>query len=228
VHDSIRGLPGVFEQVARGIRAINDCKKAIGSPFPLFEIICTISQDNYRHLEAAVSLFEGMGIDTITFVHQLYTPPAIGRLHQQLYAQLFGCEAQAWQGFAQDVSGIDVAVLGQTIERLHQRVGPVPIGFSPPLCDPEQVATYYQDLTSLFHDKRCSGPWLWLEVYPNGDIYPCHEFPDYRVGNILEDGFWPVWNGPRFRKFRCQLMLYRGFPGCTACRSQQLVDAFVV
>lgn len=228
VHDLIRGVPGVFGQIARGVQAINERKKAVSSLFPLLEVICTISQDNYRHLEAAASLFEGMGIDTITFVHQLYTPPAIGRRHQQLYAQLFDCEAQAWQGFAQDVSGIDVTALGQTIERLRQREGAVPIGFSPPLRGPEQVAAYYQDLTSLFHDKRCSGPWLWLEVYPDGNIYPCHEFPDYCVGNILQEGFWPVWNGPRFRQFRCQLMLHRGFPGCAACRSQQLVDAFVV
>jgi radical SAM protein with 4Fe4S-binding SPASM domain len=228
VHDFIRGTPGLFERVVRGIRAINDRKQATGSSFPLFEIVCTISQDNYRHLETVVSLFEGLGINAITFVHQLYTPPAIGRRHQQFYAQLFDCEAQAWQGFAQNVSGIDGALLGEIIERLERLSGPASISFSPPLRGSDQVAAYYQDLTSLFHDKRCSGPWLWLEVYPNGDVYPCHEFPDYWAGNVLREGFWAVWNGPRFRKFRQQLMLHRGFPGCCACRSQQLVDAFVV
>ncbi len=227
VHDRIRGSTGLYDHVTRGITAIQDRKAALGSMFPLLEIICTISQGNYLELESAAAHFEGLRPDSITFVHQLYTPPAIGKRHQECYRALFGTDATAWQGFAQDVSGIDVVALSETIGRLAARNGPVPIGFSPPLSS-GQVQSYYRDLTTLFHDKRCSGPWLWLEVYPNGDIYPCHEFPDYRVGNILTDGFEQVWNGPRFRKFRCQLMLHRGFPGCTACRSQQLVDAFVV
>ena len=53
--------------------------------------------------------------------------------------------------------------------------------------------------------KRCSDPYHHVTINWNGDWYTCCFPPgelEYRFGNIVDDNFWGVWNGPRYRYSR--------------------------
>lgn len=57
--------------------------------------------------------------------------------------------------------------------------------------------------------SKCSFPWMQLVIAYNGDITCCcfHDTVSGKLGNILEEDFWNIWNGSvaqRFRKEMCK------------------------
>ena len=168
-------------------------------------------------MEALVDELESLGVDALNFGHMMHVPPALGERQQCLFQELFDIKAEAWRGFAQDVTCIDVDRLMATIERLQNRSTSFPIGFEPPLRSLGEIPIYYRDPSLLFSGKHCRGPWLWAEIHPNGDLSFCDEYPDYIVGNVLRDGFAETWNNPRARDFRRQVLAHKRFPICTPC-----------
>ncbi len=66
-------------------------------------------------------------------------------------------------------------------------------------------------LTHIYYDLRnyklitktfCKAGSVKMVVFPNGDVYPCTMFLDYKVGNILNEGFESVWRSSRWSIFR--------------------------
>ncbi|MEJ2696091.1 MAG: radical SAM protein [Candidatus Sulfobium sp.] len=52
---------------------------------------------------------------------------------------------------------------------------------------------------------RCSGGVNKLSILPDGSVFPCnlfHGFPDFLLGNILQDDFALLWTNPRLDTFR--------------------------
>jgi radical SAM protein with 4Fe4S-binding SPASM domain len=48
----------------------------------------------------------------------------------------------------------------------------------------------------------CYMPWRHPVIKYNGDVQPCCAAPDDVMGNVLDDSFEAIWNGPAFRRFR--------------------------
>jgi radical SAM protein with 4Fe4S-binding SPASM domain len=71
--------------------------------------------------------------------------------------------------------------------------------------DPSQARNYI--LWPKLADSRspypnsCCEPWSRIVVAANGDARPCCVWP-YPVGNLIEQPFEEVWNGPGFQKVR--------------------------
>jgi radical SAM protein with 4Fe4S-binding SPASM domain len=63
---------------------------------------------------------------------------------------------------------------------------------------------------------RCPAGTTKLSVLPDGSVYPCYLFfrhREFRLGNILEDGFESIWQSPVldfFRKFRSNACTNKG------------------
>jgi radical SAM protein with 4Fe4S-binding SPASM domain len=49
---------------------------------------------------------------------------------------------------------------------------------------------------------KCYMPWRHPVIKYNGDVQPCCAAPDLVMGNVLEEPFSAIWNGPEFRAFR--------------------------
>ena len=52
---------------------------------------------------------------------------------------------------------------------------------------------------------RCPAGTAKLSVLPDGSVYPCYLLfsrPEFRLGNLLTDGFDDIWNQPRLEFFR--------------------------
>jgi hypothetical protein len=53
-----------------------------------------------------------------------------------------------------------------------------------------------------FAATRCKYPWDYLLIRGDGQVRICCGGLPGESGNILEDGFWSVWNGPVRRQMR--------------------------
>lgn len=57
-------------------------------------------------------------------------------------------------------------------------------------------------------------PWKEVLILPDGSVSPCLDFV---AGNLKEEGFLSIWNGPRFVQFRRKLKQMGKFPICNRC-----------
>ncbi len=51
-------------------------------------------------------------------------------------------------------------------------------------------------------DPRCLRPWANTFIQVNGDVFPCTDNLDYKLGNIFETPFKEIWNGSKMVEFR--------------------------
>ena len=85
------------------------------------------------------------------------------------------------------------------------------------------------DHRSLYdRDHTCPKPWRDVYVSTTGEVVPCCTIADPRVvclGNLLEQSFREIWNGPRYVRFREALMSDRIPRCCWQCyASDRLVE----
>lgn len=70
-------------------------------------------------------------------------------------------------------------------------------------------------------NHACLIPWYSTYVDAKGRVLPCCYLTasDHVMGNIREDRFEAIWNGPRYREFRRRLSTDRStLDGCRSCR----------
>jgi radical SAM protein with 4Fe4S-binding SPASM domain len=66
----------------------------------------------------------------------------------------------------------------------------------------------------------CLVPWFSTYITAKGKVLPCCYLTDesHILGNIFEEDFNAIWNGPRYREFRRQMRENRGhLAGCRHC-----------
>ncbi|MDH5439956.1 MAG: radical SAM protein [Candidatus Bathyarchaeota archaeon] len=49
---------------------------------------------------------------------------------------------------------------------------------------------------------RCTLPYTYAYVQVNGDVFPCTDVLDYRLGNMFETPFEEIWHGEAMKQFR--------------------------
>jgi radical SAM protein with 4Fe4S-binding SPASM domain len=215
VHDAVRGRPGVFRQVVKGIQAVAEMKVRRRRAKPLLTLTATVSETNVDHLEAVYALGEKVGADFVGLVFSTFTDERRGLAYQRLVNRHFGTPGLSWRGFVSDKTAIDCARLAQTVDRVQSARHSFATYFIPDL-RPSDVCAYYRDMDETFGRRRCLVPWVRADVLPNGDVYPCIDFPDVIVGNVREESLSAIWNGPRYRAFR--RLVRRGLlPICHRC-----------
>ncbi|MFH1641137.1 MAG: radical SAM protein, partial [Candidatus Omnitrophota bacterium] len=76
LHDSIRGMPGLFDKITKGLKKVDAVKKELGKKKPLVNLQCTINRDNYKHLEGMVEVAYLVQADSLTFHHLIFVSPS--------------------------------------------------------------------------------------------------------------------------------------------------------
>lgn len=80
-----------------------------------------------------------------------------------------------------------------------------------------------KQLTEDLSSAPCYVPWYSSIVSIDGELFPCcyQSIRGISVGNVLKDGFEPVWNGAKMQAFRAQLRERRcGDNVCATCGYQ--------
>lgn len=62
----------------------------------------------------------------------------------------------------------------------------------------------------------CEAPWSGLQIFPNGDIYPCG-FWDKPFGNIKTQDFLEIWNSKPYLELRKSLTMFKLDHKCIIC-----------
>lgn len=88
-----------------------------------------------------------------------------------------------------------------------------PVHFYPQLRQPE-METYYRHPEVVLGRRRALCAHLFSQVLPDGTVSPCL---GHTVGNIYEQDYREIWNGPAMRDFRLRLKAANLFPICTRC-----------
>ena len=56
-----------------------------------------------------------------------------------------------------------------------------------------------------------------MDVFPNGDVVTCKFFPEFAVGNLIEDEVADVWHGTAFDRVRETVATCGLMPVCAKC-----------
>ena len=159
LHDTIRGIPCAFQNLADGVAAIHGIK----ADFPI-TARCTVQHQNCGDLEATVTAAHSLGLKRISFLAADITSEAFNR-------------PGAWPMHRQSriaLSHEDVQVLGREIEKLvpwnlnggfvaesPAKLERIVRHFRAHLGEAEPVA------------PRCNAPWVSAVVETDGTVRPC-------------------------------------------------------
>ena len=196
IHDRIRRVPGGFERIAEGVRAIHAQRTQfqIGSR-------CTVQKANHAALAETVSAAKQIGLSSISFLAADLTSAAFKRVEP------WSAPRQAEIGLTLD----ELAALGEQIGKLMD---------DPFVIDrPEhlhRIVRHFRAHLALepFEAPRCNAPWVSAVMGIDGSVRPCFFHPP--VGSIATQHLDDALNAPRAREFRATLDIASN-PVCQRC-----------
>jgi MoaA/NifB/PqqE/SkfB family radical SAM enzyme len=197
VHDVIRRVPGAFECLANGVRALH----RIAPDFPV-SARCTVQSANAAHLRAAVRAAREIGLRSISFLAADLTSNAFNR-------------PQEWPASRQAGVAPALTELEREMEVLvmeYQDDGFVRES-------PEKLGRIVAHFRANFGLQphiapRCNAPWVSAVLESNGDVRPCFFHPP--IGNTAGTTLSAVLNGPQAIGFRESLDVATD-PTCRRC-----------
>ena len=177
-----------FDKIVNSLRLFRDLKKKeyAGSKASV-AIHFVALRSNVEELPDLILLAKDLGISHVIVLEFCVTIQSFAvrreslRYHKQLankYYALAGKRARE-SGISLEIHPYDSArnkISGQT-------------------CRPEKNGFRFP--------QKCFAPWNRILIRSNGDITPCCASAEI-MGNI-KNGFWKVWNGPRYKKFRSRI-----------------------
>jgi Fe-coproporphyrin III synthase len=197
IHDEIRRVPGAFDSLAQGVRAVH----RLAPEFPI-SARCTVQARNAAHLRATVQAARDMGLRSVSFLAADLSSSAFNRPLE-------------WSAERQSTVAPDLAELDAEMEAL---IAEWPgDGFI--LETPEKLRRIVDHFRAHYGlmphvAPRCNAPWVSAVLESNGDIRPC--FFHAVIGNIAGTTLGAVLNGPQAIAFRESLRV-AGNPICQRC-----------
>lgn len=215
LHDDIRGLPGLFGRIMKGLEKINSCKVQAGLSRPLINLQCTITKYNYQYLEQLIAAAQKIKANSLTF-HNLIFLNRKNLEDQKKFDRELNSTSVEWEGFVFE-PGIDPLKLAAKRKEILEGKYKFNLDFYPNFSC-QELKDYYTnpDYRPPRQNCRCVSPWLVAYIFPDGEVRPCLNF-SYSFGNIKEEGFLSVWNNARAVCFRNMLKENKVFPACARC-----------
>ena len=206
-HDMIRGVEGLYKKISGGIMNIQGYEKR-----PRIDINTTISNFNYHKLVDTSVEVENLGVDYHYFSHLNFITRKMMEKHNRFcrdYPVTESCVS------AIDLESIDIRILHDQIKELRGRKD---IRFIPKLSTVKELDTYYNKPEKFLkgHD-RCTVPWRIGQIAANGDLIIMTRCFDISLGNLYQDSFIDLWDGPKMVEFRKKLRKSKAYPSCTRC-----------
>ncbi len=215
IHDRVRGVPGTFARIARGVAALKDAAAKQERPPPGLMVVFTISADSYRGLGAMPDVVRSLGIPGVCIVPYYYFDRKTGEAYEKVMSEELGCEGGSWRGFHRETSGVDGDEFAEQLRRFQESLGDVQ---SYPFMKytESDYRHWFADCTTRVGKCLCRSPWKRMDIQPGGDANFCVDFPDYAIGNVADRTIEEVWNGDRADRFRARYER-EPLPICNRC-----------
>ncbi len=182
-----RSYPGTnpknFHHVLEGLKLLARVKAAQKTNFPAVVLHQPITRDNFQHIPALVDLALATGCDGLSF------SPFKTRRDQFTAGVLSAEEERAF-----------CLALEQMKERLE-------VLFVDPGID--QILRRFRLGESVWEKLPCYIGWLHAYLKVDGTVLPCGDC-NLVMGNLYDNSFQEIWNGPAFRAFRRQTLTRAG------------------
>jgi MoaA/NifB/PqqE/SkfB family radical SAM enzyme len=197
VHDGIRRVPGAYDRLAEGVRAIHRQSRE----FPV-SARCTVQAPNAEHLRETVAAARSMGLRSISFLAADLDSTAFDRL-------------KVWSESRKAAIAPELATLEREIECLIAEG--LAGGFvleSPAKL--RRIASHFRAYYGLESPAapRCNAPWVSAVWEANGDVRPCFFHPP--IGSTVNGTLAQIVNGPAAVAFRESLHVAEN-PVCRRC-----------
>jgi len=203
VHNRIRRVPGAFEQLAAGIKALRQTRSEIA-----VRGRCTVQKANYQSLCEVVESAKDIGLNSISLLAADLTSAAFNR-------------PQGWQPDRQERVALkvdEIEALEAEIERLiREHSLDLDSGFVVESAGKlRRLALHFRAHLGLAQHiaPRCNAPWVSAVIEASGDVRPCFFHP--ALGNIHRQTLHDIVNSPEAVRFRANLDVAAN-PVCRRC-----------
>ncbi len=203
IHERIRGVPGAFRRLTRGVEALRERRPQIR-----VQGRCTVQKDNCVHLRETVHAAREMKLDSISFLAADVTSEAFNR-------------PQGWSPHQQDkitLNADEVERLRIEIEALIRECGAeIEQGFVTENAEKlRRIELHFRAHLGqvLPAAPRCNAPWVSAVIEADGTVRPC--FFHRPLGHIEDGPLQEVLNSPEAVQFRRQLDIATN-PVCQKC-----------
>lgn len=203
IHNQIRGIPGAFERLARGLDAVRRVRPqmTVGGR-------CTVQRANGGALRATVGAAKTLSLNSLSFLAADLTSQAFNRPG--------GWPPDRQKEVAPDAELVDR--LDREVENLiAEHAEDINSGFI--LETPGKLARIISHFRAHVNQlcsvaPRCNAPWVSAVVEADGTVQPCFFQP--ALGNIHERPLGDVLNSERALRFRKTLDIANN-PVCRKC-----------
>ena len=210
IHDKIRGVPGAYRRLQRGIEALRQLR----AEMPIHGR-CTIQKGNFGELRNTVHVARALNLNSISFLAVDTTSNAFNRPggwspgHQATVAlnttEVAVLESEIEALISEYENEIESGFVVEDAEKLRR----IPLRFRSRLGQIPAMA------------PRCNAPWVSAVVESDGTVRPC--FFHRPIGNIHEHPLADVVNSDEALNFRRNLDISRD-PVCRNCVCSLFVD----
>lgn len=193
LHDGVRGSAGTFGRVCNALTSLRQARG--NNKKPKLLINCTVSALNIGGFERVRDFAAEMGVDAIAFEYAgQFSASCLAR------SAIEGVEPRPFYADPENRILLDLEqakLLKKKIALLKKSRGSGPAIYTKNIdaLNIEQLAQ------GLAPNRRCYVCRYLITVDPYGNAMPCAFYPDYRTGNIVNEGFDKVWNNDRHKKF---------------------------
>jgi MoaA/NifB/PqqE/SkfB family radical SAM enzyme len=215
LHNSIRGRKDSFERSAEGIRLFHEACGRRRQPAEIL-INYTISNLNHDGLEAFYESVASLPVDRINFTYMNYVTADLASRHNAVWGDKYKATVNCLNEHTQP-DRVNVDRLFQQIEAVKRRDAGRGRALFLHDFTIEGLRRYFYEPDTFMGNSRCMVNWFIAEIIASGEVIPytrCYHVP---FGNINDEPFLDIWNGPKARAWRRELRSERRFPACTRC-----------
>ncbi len=203
VHDQIRGIPGAYHKLKKGVQAV----KKINRQFSVSGR-SVIQQSNFLDWPNIVDTAHEIGLDNISFLPADISTSAFNR-------------PDLWDGDRKNEVALtveqlqDLKMVIESLIRTHKN--DFSSGY---ILESEeklqQFFAYYAAFHGLadFPEVHCNAPWVSSVIESDGSVQPCFFHPTF--GSLNDDSFEKIINSPSSIAFRKNLNIQTN-PICKKC-----------
>ena len=208
VHDRIRGVPGLFERMQKGLGKLLEEKHRRNLSRPrLFFNFTIVPPYNGRNMVEYVRFLAQFKDDIagVSFSHMNFVSGEVADRHNREYPAL-PISASLYLGRF-DFREVDFpAFLSEIIaaKKLAGELG-LPVGFSPDINDLNDLVNFYLKPEIGVGKPFCMIPWSACEIGIDGSCFVAGRCYQIVMGNLIRQSFDEVWCSDAYRRFRSAL-----------------------
>ncbi len=191
-YDVIRGKPGAFAAMAKGVENLNAAIRKYSPRAPGLMFNCVVSRHNLGEVVEVCRWAVEHGAEELLFHRVTDADPAlVDKTQGQIGAPALYSKQFTSQGKLVD---------------LPLRIEPAALREIESMCRRADVTLFIDPLLRSGKPERplCRCLLIWLDamILPDGSVVPCQMFDRLRVGNIRQKGLVEIWNGEEMQRLR--------------------------